>query len=106
MAKGRATTRPRSLDDILERLRSHLPELKERYDVTYLGVFGSYVQGQERKRSDLDLLVEFQQAPTLFEFVDLQEELSRLLGVKVDLVSRKALKGEIGRRILEEAVSL
>jgi len=106
MAKGKTTTRPQSLDDILATLRHHLPELRERYGVTSLGVFGSYVQGRQRKRSDIDVLVEFGQAPTLFGFIDLQEELSALLGVKVDLVSRKALKGEIGRRILEEVVAL
>lgn len=105
MVTNRRTAQsPRSLDDILRTLRDHLPALRQRYDVKSLAVFGSYVRGQQRKRSDVDVLVEFQQAPTLFEFIDLEEELSRLLGVKVDLVSRKALKGEIGSRILEEAV--
>jgi hypothetical protein len=106
LAKGKTTPRPQGLDDILTTLRHHLPELRERYGVASLGVFGSYVQGRQRRRSDLDVLVEFEQAPTLFGFMDLQEELSALLGVKVDLVSRKALKGEIGRRILEEAIVL
>ncbi|MEM4406360.1 MAG: nucleotidyltransferase family protein [Candidatus Methanomethylicaceae archaeon] len=106
MAKEKTTTRARSLDNILATLRDHLPELRERYGVTSLGVFGPYVQGRQRKRSDMDVLVEFGHAPTLFRFIDLQEELSALLGVKVDLVSRKALNGEIGRRILEEVIAL
>ncbi|MBI2872528.1 MAG: nucleotidyltransferase family protein [Chloroflexi bacterium] len=104
MGERRAATGRRSLDDILRTLRDHMPDLRENHGVRSLAVFGSYVRGQQRKRSDLDVLVEFEQAPTLFGFMDLEEELSRLLGVKVDLVSRKALKGEIGSRILEEAI--
>ncbi len=55
---------------------------------------------------DLDILVEFAQTPDLFKFMDLEDHLQTLLGVKVELVSRKALKGSIGRRILSEVVSL
>ena len=72
--------------------------------MTSMGVFGSYVRGQERKRSDLDLLVEFEQAPSMFRFIELQEYLSELLGVKVDLVMERALKPGIGQRILAEVV--
>lgn len=104
MAKGRAAPSSRSLDAILETLRGHMPDLKVRYEVRSLGVFGSYVRGQERKRSDLDLLVEFEQAPSMFRFIELQEYLSELLGVKVDLVMRRALKPGIGQRILAEVV--
>ncbi len=106
MAKEKGAPISRSLDDILTTLRDHMPELRERYGVTSMGVFGSYVRSQVSRRSDLDVLVEFEHAPTLFRFIDLQEELSALLGVKVDLVSRKALKGRIGKRILEEVVAL
>lgn len=104
MASGRAVVRAPDLDEVLKRLRSHLPELKQRFDVTYLGVFGSYVKGRQRKRSDLDLLVDFGQAPSMFRFVELQEYLGDLLGVKVDLVMREALKPGIGQRILAEVV--
>ena len=97
-----------SLDDILRILREHLPELREKYAVKSLAVFGSYVRGQQRKRSDLDLLVEFAEAPrpriTLIEYVGLQNELSDLLGVKVDLVEKKGLKPRIGERVLREAL--
>ena len=107
MARRRGTTKNlTSIEDVLEGLRPHAPDLRQRYKISSLGVFGSYLRREQHKGSDLDILVEFEQAPTLFEFMDLQDELSQLLGVKVDLVSRKALKGEIGRRILEEAISL
>jgi len=92
------------LDQLLSRLRGYLPELGERYGVSALGVFGSYVRGEQRTGSDLDLLVEFERVPTLLEFVDLQYHLSDLLGIKVDLVMKKTLKPTIGRHILEEVV--
>jgi uncharacterized protein len=85
-------------------LRKHLPELRERYSVRSLGVFGSYVRGEQRKRSDLDVLVEFDQAPTLLEFVHLKRHLSELVGIPVDLVLKKTLKPNIGRYILAEVV--
>jgi len=95
----------RNLDDLIALLRAHLPELKERYGIQTLGVFGSYVRGGQRRRSDLDILVEFDERPlTLFEFIGLEHYLSDLLGVKVDLVEKKGLKPAIGRRILEEVV--
>ncbi len=86
----------------LRTLRVHLPELREHYGVRTLGVFGSYVRGEQKPRSDLDLLVEFDQPPTIPEFIDFEHHLKGLLGVKVDLVTRRALKGEIGKRILRE----
>lgn len=95
-----------TLEDIIEVLRGHLPMLRKQYGVKSLAVFGSYVKGRQHKGSDLDILVEFEHAPTLFTFMDLEEELSSLLGVRVDLVSLKALKGEIGNRILQEAIVL
>lgn len=96
------------LEHILRTLRAHLPELRERYGVKSLGVFGSYVRGEQRKRSDLDILVEFEDEawPGLFEFIGLQQDLSDLVGVKVDLVEKKGLKPYIGRRILEEVFYL
>ena len=95
-----------SLQRYLSILRENLPELRKRYGVRSLGVFGSYVRGEETPRSDLDILVEFAQVPDLFKFMDLEDHLRSLLRVKVELVSRKALKGSIGGRILSEVVSV
>jgi predicted nucleotidyltransferase len=95
-----------TLQGYLSILREHMPEIRKRYEVRSLGVFGSYVRGEETPRSDLDILVEFADAPDLFKFMDLEDHLRALLGVKVELVSRKALKGSIGRRILSEVISL
>ena len=87
-------------------LLSHLPALRERYAVKSLGVFGSYVRGEQNKRSDLDVLVEFERAPSLFRYGELEDHLSDLVGIKVDLVMKKTLKRHIGRQILAEVVPL
>ena len=95
-----------TLQDIFDVLHKRLPDLRERYGVRSLGVFGSYVRGEQRRDSDVDVLIEFDDdaKPGLFWFIDLQHELSDALGVKVDLVEKKGLKPYIGKRILEEVV--
>jgi len=82
-----------------------MPELTSRYKVTSLGIFGSYIRGEADEESDIDLLVDLVEGEkplTLLEFIALENRLSDLLGAKVDLVERSALKPAIGRRILEE----
>ncbi|UEC41970.1 MAG: DNA polymerase beta domain protein region [Methanothrix sp.] len=95
-----------SIDEILYILRENKPILAERYKVKSLGVFGSRVRGEARKDSDVDILVEFAETPDLFKFMDLEEELVLLLKRQVDLVTKRALKGNIGRRILGEVVEV
>ena len=85
-------------------LKQHMPELSERYKVKSLGIFGSYVRGAHKQRSDLDVLIEFAETPDIFQFMDLEKYLQDLLGVKIDLVSRQALKGRIGQRIMREVI--
>jgi predicted nucleotidyltransferase len=80
------------------------PTLRERFKVETIGIFGSYVRGEQKKKSDLDVLVEFSEPPSLFEFVELEDFLSQKLGLKVDLVMRDALKPRIKDIILKEAV--
>jgi len=84
-------------------LRERLPELHERYGVRGLWLFGSYLRGEQRKGSDLDILVEFDRVPSLFEFIRLERYLSELMAMRVDLVMKSSLKPAIGRHILEEA---
>ena len=104
-ARARTKQQPDAcLKVFLDTLRTHLPELRERYGVRAFWLFGSYARGEQKRRSDLDILVEFEAAPTFFEFIRLEHHLSELLGVKVDLVMKSALKPTIGRHILEEVV--
>ena len=98
----------KSLDEIKEILKKHEKELKEKYGIKEIGIFGSYLRGKTKKESDLDILVEFKPDAkiSLLEFVELENYLSDLLGVKVDLVEKSALKPKIGKRILSEVVNI
>ncbi len=78
--------------------------LKERFKLKGIGVFGSYVKGKAQRESDIDILVEFTQVPDFFEFLRLEEFLTRLIGVKVDLVTSKALKPLIKKEILKKTI--
>ena len=80
------------------------PELEADYNVKSIGIFGSLVHETPHRQSDIDVLVEFEPPIGMFKFLELEEVLSDRLGGKVDLVSRKALKPEIGRAVLAEAV--
>lgn len=87
-------------------LRRQLPFLAEHYSVDSLGLFGSYVREEQRPGSDLDVLVTFRRAPSLLKFIELEDYLTKALGVKVDLVVKGALRKRIGERILDEVVPL
>ena len=87
--------------EILELLK---PDLKERFKVKTIGFFGSYVRGEQKNTSDLDILVDFYEPISLFKFIELEDFLSQQLGVKVDLVMRDALKPRIKDSILNEAI--
>ncbi len=94
------------LENIITKLQAELPKIKSRYNVTTLEVFGSFVRHEQKANSDLDILVSFSKAPSLFKFIELEDYLSEILGVKVDLVMKSSLKPNIGRRILSEAQSI
>ena len=80
--------------------------MKEKYRVKKIGIFGSYVRGEQRKSSDIDVLVEFHEAPSLLKFIDMENYLSEILGIKVDLVMKNSLKPYIGKHILDEVIYL
>jgi len=88
--------------EIINTIRSNKPEMEALYGVQRLGLFGSYVKGKQRKKSDIDILVTFSRDIDLFDFLDLREFLESRLDAKVDLVMESALKPAIGKRILAE----
>jgi predicted nucleotidyltransferase len=94
--------RPRNVDEIKAALRDMLPKLRSRWPVSYLGVFGSWVRGEQREESDLDLLVDFDR-PVGLELMAFKDEVERRLGLQIDLVMRGSLRRRIGQRILAEA---
>lgn len=87
-------------------MREVLPILQKKYPVKYLGVFGSCVRDEQNPESDLDILVEFSEPIGLLGYARLEIELSEYLGVKIDLVSKSALKPRIGKHIFAELVEV
>lgn len=96
----------KTLEEIKQWLVQNKSLLQERYNVRELGIFGSYVRQEQTETSDVDLLVDFSETPSLLKFVNLENYLSDNLGIKVDLVHRAGLKPRIGERILAEVVYL
>ena len=92
--------------DIKIKLELLKPVLKERYQVETIGFFGSYARGEQNRKSDVDVLVEFSRPNTidLFDFIELEEFHSIQLGIKVDLVTKSALKPMIKDQILKETI--
>ena len=83
-------------------LKKNIQNLEKDYNLNSLGIFGSFVKSEQNHDSDLDILVDFEKPIGLLKFIKLENDLSKILGIKVDLVMKKALKPNIGKRILEE----
>ncbi len=96
----------KTLEEIQQWLVQNKSLLQERYKVRELGVFGSYARQEQTETSDVDVLVEFSETPSILKFVNLENYLSDNLGVKVDLVHKSRLKQRIGERILAEVIYL
>ena len=95
-----------NVDILIRNLRQSLPFLKAHYRVECLSVFGSYVRGAQRADSDLDLLVTFLNPPSLLKFIELENYISDLLGVRVDLVMKDSLKPRIRSRVVKEVLTV
>ena len=94
----------KTFEQLKDILSNHKQELSDRFKVEEIGIFGSYVRERQKKKSDLDVLVSFSETIDLFTFVELENYLSDVLGVKVDLVMKDSLKPRLKDRILNEAV--
>jgi predicted nucleotidyltransferase len=96
----------RTIAEIEKILKAQKPCLAAEYGITEIGIFGSYVRGEQRLDSDLDVLIELQRPPriSLIGLVELEAYLSELLGVKVDIAIRQNLKPRVGKHILADVV--
>jgi predicted nucleotidyltransferase len=92
------------IQQITEVLSQRMPEMRVAYRVKTIGVFGSAVRGDDTATSDIDILVEFSEPVGFFAFLDLEEDLSRILERRVDLVTRNALKPALKDAILRDVV--
>ena len=92
----------KTFEEIKKVLQEHRAELMEQYGLKEIGIFGSYVKGEQKEKSDIDMLIELEKPIGFVRFMRLESALSQLLGVRVEMVTRKALKPHIGKRILQE----
>ena len=101
-------SQPKPLDQLIDNLKSLLPKLQDQYRIRSLGVFGSYVRGEETETSDLDLLVDFEQDSSigLIKICGLENYLTQQLGIQVDLTLLNELKSQPSQQILSEVVYL
>jgi len=83
-----------------------MPILSKQYGVRSISLFGSYVKRQENQESDLDILVEYEELPGLIKYIELENRLSDLLEIKVDLVIQDSLKPRIAESVLGEAIRI
>ena len=91
---------------IKKRLEELKPILEEKFQVETIGIFGSYIRGEQNKKSDVDVLVKFTNGAHigLLKYVEMELFLSELLGVKVDLVAKGGLKPTLKDLVLSEVV--
>ncbi|MEM2123669.1 MAG: nucleotidyltransferase family protein, partial [Candidatus Bathyarchaeia archaeon] len=84
----------KNIEEIKKKIEELKPSLKEEFNVKSIGIFGSYIKGEEKRGSDLDILVEFEDSAdlSLLDFIGLENYLSAELGVRVDLVEKSTLK--------------
>lgn len=94
----------KNINEIKRILNENKTLFEKKFNVKEIGIFGSYVKSKQTKKSDLDILVEFKLPVDFFDFLELENYLTDLLGVKVDLVMKKSLKPNIGRNILKEVI--
>ena len=91
-------------DDVLSTLRTASPHLASTYGIASLSLFGSTARSEQREGSDVDLLVSFDRPVGLFHLVRTQQELERILGRSVDLVTEAGLRPRVRERVLAEAI--
>lgn len=98
----------KSLAELMKILEVLKPHLLEKYGVRIVGVFGSYVRNEQCPDSDLDILIELKRPPkiSLIGLVELEQDLSDQLGIKVDIAIQENLRKRIGERILSEVVPI
>lgn len=98
----------KTFEDVQRILSARLPEIREKFSVKSLGIFGSYVRDEQTKNSDLDILVEFdnEHYPSYSAYIDLEYYLQNLLEISIDLFPKHALRKRLEAQILAEVKEL
>ncbi len=93
-------------EEILTKLKEIKPALNEKFYIKNLGLFGSYVRGENSPSSDIDILIEYDESKSfsIFTIIALEDFLTKLFNIKVDLVNKKSIKPDLKDYILNEVV--
>ncbi len=96
----------KNVEEVKAILSAHKDEVTRKYRVTEIGIFGSFARGEQRHRSDIDILVEFEQRniPGLLKLIELERYLEKILRKRVDLVRKGGIRPELRKSILREVV--
>jgi len=96
----------KSVEEVKAILKEHKAEVMQKYQVREIGIFGSFVRGEQKRRSDIDILVEFapRNIPGLITLCEMERYLQRLLRKKVDVVIKSGIRPELKKVILKEVV--
>lgn len=94
----------KTFDELRQLLSLQKQSLCEISQITEIGIFGSYARGEQTEASDIDILVDYEIAPTFIMLVELRDYLSQLFGLKVDIVTKNGLKPRIRDRVLSDAI--
>ncbi|MBC7362588.1 MAG: nucleotidyltransferase family protein [Candidatus Aminicenantes bacterium] len=93
------------VDEATQTLKKYSSEIKKKFRIKEIGIFGSQIKGKARKRSDIDILVEFEKEGETFDnYMELKFFLEKLLDKKVDLVIKNTIKDKIKENILAEVI--
>ena len=96
----------KTIKEIKQIIQDQKALLIKNHKIKEIGIFGSYVRGDQKNDSDIDILIDFEVYPSLLEFISMEHELSERLGIRVDMVMKSGLKPRIGERILNEVIYL
>ena len=91
---------------ISRRQENLIKSITQKYNPTFVGVFGSYARDEDHEKSDLDLLVDFDSQLNLLELIGLEQELSELLGIKVDLITLRSVNEYIKPYIQSDLIRI
>jgi len=89
------------IEKIIEQKRE---ELFIKYKIKNIGIFGSYARNNAKERSDIDLIVEFEEPVSLLGVIKAENYLTELLGIRVDLVPKEDIRKELKETILKEVI--
>ena len=92
----------KTLQDIKTELIGHKPFLFDKYKIQQLGIYGSFLRNEQTMDSDLDILIDYSEAPSLVTLIEIQQYLSAQLGITVDLVTKRGLKSTFKSQILSD----